>query len=410
MGDKNLSGAVHKSLAAAAVLLALSACPAGTPGAPSPMTALAATGPGHTDDGNRGLDGEYDEATAAALLDNVVEFSEIPSLIHEFNPTVVDSRNAILDSIDEAQAINDALAVDRYNVRELKEEAEDEGNGEAYADYASQEQIYKSAMKSYNSQIKSLTRQTSSRNMRQTEKQLTQMANAQMIAYESQRQQKESAEKSVSLYEEKYKIMQASQAAGLATADEVRGAQADYLGAKASLAQANVNLNKAYESLCEMIGREPDEGVVIAAMPDPDKSFADSIDWESDLQKAKNNNSTLVSTKHTSADTTPAKGRKKATIADGEEQVTLELKALLEQLKEAGTGLEAAELSWSSAQIKKQVADAKNAQGMASRQEYLEEELSYQESRASYEAAKLALTQAQESYKWAVEGFLSIEQ
>ncbi len=240
---------------------------------------FAATGPGRTDEDDGGLYEEYDEATAAALLDDVIEFSELASLVHEFNPTVKDARDAILDSIDEAEDTRAGLALERRDSEDRMDDAEDEGDAEGYAAYAAEEQTYRSAMGSYYNQIDRLSRSLTSTSMRQAEKAQLKTAYSLMIQYETQRLAKEQAEKAIELYTEQYALLQTQQAAGLATAAEVSAARDSLLSAQASLKTSEISLQSAYEDLCEIVGREPDEGVTVARIPEPDVSSLRCCLW-----------------------------------------------------------------------------------------------------------------------------------
>lgn len=369
---------------------------------------FAATGPGRTDEDDGALYEEYDEATAAALLDDVIEFGELASLVHEFNPTVKDARDAILDSIDEAEDTRAGLALERRDSEDRMDDAEDEGDAEGYAAYAAEEQTYRSAMGSYYNQIDRLSRSLTSTSMWQTEKAQLKTAYSLMIQYETQRLAKEQAEKAIELYTEQYALLQTQQAAGLATAAEVSAARDSLLSAQASLKTSEISLQSAYEDLCEIVGREPDEGVTVARIPEPDVSSLENIDRETDLKYARWNNSQIVTTKHTSAKTTGDTKRKKATIASGEQLVEVELNAAYQSMMEAKTGYEAAQASYEAALMQMNLADVKYQNGMSSRVDYVQDEVTFLQSQTAWENAKLALVKAIDTYYWAVEGYLTI--
>ena len=369
---------------------------------------FAATGPGRTDEDDGALYEEYDEATAAALLDDVIEFGELASLVHEFNPTVKDARDAILDSIDEAEDTRAGLALERRDSEDRMDDAEDEGDAEGYAAYAAEEQPYRRAMGSYYNQIDRLSRSLTSTSMRQTEKAQLKTAYSLMIQYETQRLAKEQAEKAIELYTEQYALLQTQQAAGLATAAEVSAARDSLLSAQASLKTSEISLQSAYEDLCEIVGREPDEGVTVARIPEPDVSSLENIDRETDLKYARWNNSQIVTTKHTSAKTTGDTKRKKATIASGEQLVEVELNAAYQSMMEAKTGYEAAQASYEAALMQMNLADVKYQNGMSSRVDYVQDEVTFLQSQTAWENAKLALVKAIDTYYWAVEGYLTI--
>ena len=98
-----------------------------------------------------------------------------------------DARDAILDSIDEAEDTRAGLALERRDSEDRMDDAEDEGDAEGYAAYAAEEQTYRSAMGSYYNQIDRLSRSLTSTSMRQAEKAQLKNAYSLMIQYETQR-------------------------------------------------------------------------------------------------------------------------------------------------------------------------------------------------------------------------------
>lgn len=148
--------------------------------------------------------------------------------------------------------------------------------------------------------------------------------------------------------------------------------------------------------------------MTVARIPEPDVSSLENIDRETDLKYARWNNSQIVTTKHTSAKTTGDTKRKKATIASGEQLVEVELNAAYQSMMEAKTGYEAAQASYEAALMQMNLADVKYQNGMSSRVDYVQDEVTFLQSQTAWENAKLALVKAIDTYYWAVEGYLTI--
>ena len=154
-------------------------------------------------------------------------------IIRLYNPTMeqaLSSYNNTLEQYAEARA---QLKRGQYSVSTDKEEAEDNGDTEDYAYYASEEAIYKSAAASYQDMYESMQETSSTSSLRQTERQMTVAAQALMISYDTMQLEKETAEKMCQLYEKQYELAQTKQQAGMATQ-----AEADYRSADLALVQA----------------------------------------------------------------------------------------------------------------------------------------------------------------------------
>ena len=115
-------------------------------------------------------------------------------MIRLYNPTMeqaLSSYNNTLEQYAEARA---QLKRGQYSVSTDKEEAEDNGDTEDYAYYASEEAIYKSAAASYQDMYESMQETSSTSSLRQTERQMTVAAQALMISYDTMQLEKETVQ------------------------------------------------------------------------------------------------------------------------------------------------------------------------------------------------------------------------
>jgi len=176
------------------------------------------------------------------------------------------------------------------------------------------------------------------------------------------------------------------------------------LSARSSLSSLEESLNSTYSSLCLMVGRDTDSGLVICEIPAADLAKADSMDLEADTKKAIGNNSSLISSRGTKATSTAAKNNRNATVEEGEQNLTIQMNQLYENVLLKKSELQAAQTAFRKAEGQKKNADIKYSAGLLSQEEYLTEEMNYISQTASYKAADLAFTQAADTYGWAVMG------
>ena len=248
------------------------------------------------------------------------------------------------------------------------------------------------------------TGKTSDKSLRTMTRQLTVAAQSLMMTYETLSLQKDTLTKQVEVYEKALNLEKTKQAAGMSTAADVLEKENQLLSARSSLSSLEESLNSTYSSLCLMVGRDTDSGLVICEIPAADLAKADSMDLEADTKKAIGNNSSLISSRGTKATSTAAKNNRNATVEEGEQNLTIQMNQLYENVLLKKSELQAAQTAFRKAEGQKKNADIKYSAGLLSQEEYLTEEMNYISQTASYKAADLAFTQAADTYGWAVMG------
>lgn len=350
------------------------------------------------------------EEDTAKLYDNVLEYSELQAMIRNFNPSVQDVLSGYNQTLEAYANAWDELKFGQAGARTDKEEAKDSGNAEEYASYKVEETTYRQAASSYKRMYDNLQNASSTSSQRQTERQQTVAAQSLMISYESLRHQKDALEKTRELYEKQYELTLVKQQAGMAARADVLDAGEKVLSAESSLASVEEGMESIYDSLCYMVGRGMDGSLTIAEIPEADCSRIQSMALDTDTVKAIGNNYTLISERHTSAESATSGAQNKLRkVENSEEKLTIKMKSLYEDVFQKKNELDAAETSWQRAQQEKQNADLKYSIGMLSQEEHIEAEMSYVQAQASYKAADLALTQAIDTYGWAVLGIADME-
>ena len=339
------------------------------------------------------------------LQDSLIEYEELGSLIHANNLSIQKLTDSTEETKENYIKIRDSLRSEKADADAAKEEAKEQGDTDSYAEYASYSAIYKAAIQSYNKMIDRLDRYSSNKSRLELEKQLTNGAQSLMISWQSVSLQKETLETQEALYRALYENAQTQQQAGLATSQEVQTAYLNWQNASISLQSLSDSQAAIYQNLCLMLGVDETGSMQLQNIPAADLNRISQLNLEQDTLTAIGNNSQIKSTRNTSSDgSTSGNASKQRTLSDLENQVTLKMKELYEEVTKAKQSYDAAQAGYASAQITWDNAQKKYSLGMLSKAEYLQQELQFIQKKSSFEAADLSLFQALETYDWATKG------
>lgn len=387
-----------------------------------PLCAYAAAGPL----GDK-VGAGYDEETWERLQDNVLEYDEIPNLVHEYNSVVTDiwedleeTRKDLIENAEELQS-------QERKMKEMKEYTEDEmeliisrdptssdlsGLTGMLINYTMQEAILDTVGSSLNSTARSsLVSRTTLSSLKKVENQFVQISQQLMITYDSLNKQKTTLMKLEELYGEQYRIAVDQRALGLATDQDVLSARTSQLSAQSTVASIEKGLLQLKPTLCTMTGWPADASPELAPIPTVDMSRIDEMNLEEDTRKAIGNNTTLISQR------TSEKGKTSAgvdarlgVINEGDERMTIEMERLYNDVYSQKTAYDAAWDGYQSALKDKEKYDRMYQLGMLSKADYLGTEISYYQKKAAWETADTSLLLALETYQWAVMGLAEVPQ
>lgn len=193
------------------------------------------------------------------------------------------------------------------------------------------------------------------------------------------------------------------QSAGLATSADVLQAADQYEQQKNLLIAYQQQEQEQRRQLLTFLGIS-DLTTAVADVPEPNLSAIDTIDFETDRQKAVNNSSKVQSERHAKAGTSYEIERKTLTVATAEGSAQASVVDCYQQLlaqrstyQAALDAYESAKISWNSAKLKQQA-------GMLDTTAWLKEEAAWLQSEADFQSASMDLMQAYEDYQWEVKG------
>lgn len=349
------------------------------------------------------------QISADRLEDSVIEYEELGSLIHAYNTQVQKMIEDKEEKRKDYTEIRDYLISERHSATDKKEEAEDDGEMEDYADYAVTEAAYQAGIKSYNKMIKKLDSTTSNKTRISLEKRLTNGAQSLMISWQSLSIQKESMKKMEELYRELYENTQTQKSVGLATEQEVLTAYNNWQEMSISLQSLEDSTDSICQNLCLLLGLDESGAVNLQNIPAVDVSKVSELDLENDTKKAVSYNTDIIGEREQSAKGTAAAANKDRKLTELEEKLTRKMKQMYEKVQEAKQSYDAAQTGYNSAKIIWNNAQKQYSMGMLSKAEYLQKEIAYVQKKTNYEAADLSLLQALETYQWAVKGIVDLD-
>ena len=343
----------------------------------------------------------------AALRDNTLEYEEIPDLIHEYNSTVQ----------------NNMVSYDDYRGKDANEIADDyreaaqtlydsiEWPSEDDSGYA---MLY-SAAETAQAQARQMEKMADDNvsdgmiikwQYDQVEASLSSTAQNLMNQYYQLQENLKTAQSGKELAEASLQAVQTQASLGMATNNDVLTAQEAVKTAEAGVISAESNIQSVKQNLQVMTGWAYNSEPEIAQMPPVDVTRIDAMNPETDLEKALENNYTLLIAKRTLENTSDAANQQiqRQTIANTEQQIASGLTDLYSQVIQARNTYDQARSALELEEKNMAAAETKYGLGMISRLEYLQARNAYVESQANFRIQELALQSAMDAYDWALRG------
>lgn len=388
-----------------AVTLALEFC------APARAAVLTPQEPGDVGKSQAELNG-YSEARWAELMDNTLNYEEIPDLVHNFNPAITSAWSNLNDSIDLMDTIVDNLKSRQREMADLKQDAQASKDYGNYGYFYMQEMILQKASNTLADSTDKLRRPVtaSNRPLRVAERQAASGAKQLMIAYNALLRQRAIVAESVQMYEKLFQDTQLMQVQGLATATDVLKVQSSLLSSQSTLATIDTNLIQLKENLILLCGWKAGADPVIGETPAADLSRINAMDPEADLTRAIANNGSIIDFHHEKHyHSSTAMEARDATEAEMYQNLLTNLKQQYQTILADKAAYEGAVSGLQAAEMTKNAADVQYRLGMLSAANYLGALTQYQQARTQMDTADSTLFQAMETYDWMLAGNASVE-
>lgn len=331
----------------------------------------------------------------------VIEYGNLSQLVMNNQDLQSETEN-YNTTIENYQSLLKSLEEERDYMKFLAEKYEDDADAEG--SYKSNAAILNNSISQINRRLSAQYRKSGTISVEKIVDSYTITAQTLMNTCNQMALNVDVKEKAVEAAEAAYEAAVNSQDSGMATASEV-------LEASDSLARER-NLLEAYRQqeaqarfdLLSTLGIEDSGQVTVGKIPEPDLEAIGDIDFESDREKAVNNNKTVQNARHANAGTYTEQALKAGTEAEAEGNARASIQAAWQEIQSSMLSYEAALDSFESASMIYQSLLRRNQEGMLTRAEFLEGEAAYLQAGADKETASMNLYQAWETYRWEVKG------
>ena len=341
------------------------------------------------------------------LRDNTLEYEEIPDLIREYNSTVQ----------------NNMISYGDYRGKDANEIAEDyrEAAQTLYdsvvwpsEDDTGYAMLY-SAAETAQAQARRLEKMADENvsdgmiikwQYDQVEASLSSTAQNLMSQYYQLLENRKTAEAGKELAEASLRSVETQASLGMATENDVLTAREAVKTAEAGVISAESNIQSVKQNLQVMTGWAYNSEPEIAQMPPVDVTRIDAMNPETDLEKALENNYTLLIAKRTLENTSDAANQQiqRQTIANTEQQIASGLTDLYSQVLQARNTYDQARSALELEEKNMAAAETKYGLGTIRRLDDHQARNAYVESQANFRIQELALQSAMDAYDWALRG------
>ena len=282
---------------------------------------------------------------------------------------------------------------------------------EKYEDDAEAKATYKMNASMLNMSISQITKQLESQEskIQTTSRQKTidsyvLTAQSLMRTYNQMNTKAQAEEKNYQAAQSSYQAVLKKQSAGMATAADVMAASDTMQSAKNRYESYRQQASNARFNLLSALGLDTSADIAIGSVPLPDLSAIDVVDFNTDVEQAVGNSSSVQNARHQSAGTATEISVKSDQESQAEGTVRSRMQSLYDQLKAAKLQYDGAEAAYHSASITYASLQKKQQAGMLSQSDYLQGVADYYSALDAKETAVVQLNQAWETYNWTVKG------
>ena len=282
---------------------------------------------------------------------------------------------------------------------------------EKYEDDAEAKATYKMNASMLNMSISQITKQLESQEskLQTTSRQKTidsyvLTAQSLMRTYNQMNTKAQAEEKNYQAAQSSYQAALKKQSAGMATAADVMAASDTMQSAKNRYESYRQQASNARFNLLSALGLDTSVGIALGSVPLPDLAAIEAVDFNSDMEQAVGNSSSVQNARHQSAGTATEISVKSDQESQAEGTVRSRMQSLYDQLKAAKLQYDGAEAAYQSASITYASLQKKQQAGMLGQSDYLQGVADYYSALDARETAVVNLNQAWETYNWTVKG------
>ena len=386
----------------AALVLSLAAGALTLPSAAFPVMAETAADASESASGN--VVDQSDSLDTAVQTDTsvtCVHYNNLEQLVQN-NRNLKNALDNYTSNKETYENMLKTLEDERDYMKFMQEKYEDDA--EAKATYKMNASMLNMSISQITKQLESQESKTQTTSRQKTIDSYVLTAQSLMRTYNQMNTKAQAEEKNYQAAQSSYQAAMKKQSAGMATAADVMAASDTMQSAKNRYESYRQQASNARFNLLSALGLDTCVGIAIGSVPLPDLAAIEAVDFNSDMEQAIGNSSSVQNARHQSAGTATEISVKSDQESQAEGTVRSRMQSLYDQLKAAKLQYDGAEAAYHSASITYASLQKKQQAGMLSQSDYLQGVADYYSALDAKETAVVQLNQAWETYNWTVKG------
>ena len=386
----------------AALVLSLAAGALTLPSAAFPVMAETAADASESASGN--VVDQSDSLDTAVQTDTsvtCVDYNNLEQLVQN-NRNLKNALDNYTSNKETYENMLKTLEDERDYMKFMQEKYEDDA--EAKATYKMNASMLNMSISQITKQLESQESKTQTTSRQKTIDSYVLTAQSLMRTYNQMNTKAQAEEKNYQAAQSSYQAAMKKQSAGMATAADVMAASDTMQSAKNRYESYRQQASNARFNLLSALGLDTGADIAIGSVPLPDLAAIEAVDFNSDMEQAIGNSSSVQNARHQSAGTATEISVKSDQESQAEGTVRSRMQSLYDQLKAAKLQYDGAEDAYQSASITYASLQKKQQAGMLSQSDYLQGVADYYSALDAKETAVVNLNQAWETYNWTVKG------
>ena len=395
-------GAFGSACVRTALVLSLAAGALALPSAAFPVMAETAADASESASGN--VADQSDSLDTAVWTDASVisvDYNNLEQLVQN-NRNLKNALDNYTSSRETYESMLKTLEDERDYMKFMQEKYEDDA--EAKATYKMNASMLNMSISQITKQLESQESKLQTTSRQKTIDSYVLTAQSLMRTYNQMNTKAQAEEKNYQAAQSSYQAALKKQSAGMATAADVMAASDTMQSAKNRYESYRQQASNARFNLLSALGLDTSVGIAIGSVPLPDLAAIEAVDFNSDMEQAVGNSSSVQNARHQSAGTATEISVKSDQESQAEGTVRSRMQSLYDQLKAAKLQYDGAEAAYQSASITYASLQKKQQAGMLSQNDYLQGVADYYSALDAKETAVVNLNQAWETYNWTVKG------
>ena len=395
-------GAFGSACVRTALVLSLAAGGLALPSAAFPVMAETAADVSESASGN--VTDQSDSLDTAVQTDTsvtCVDYNNLEQLVQN-NRNLKNALDNYTSNKETYENMLKTLEDERDYMKFMQEKYEDDA--EAKATYKMNASMLNMSISQITKQLESQESKTQTTSRQKTIDSYVLTAQSLMRTYNQMNTKAQAEEKNYQAAQSSYQAALKKQSAGMATAADVMAASDTMQSAKNRYESYRQQAFNARFNLLSALGLDTSVGIAIGSVPLPDLAAIEAVDFNSDMEQAIGNSSSVQNARHQSAGTATEISVKSDQESQAEGTVRSRMQSLYDQLKAAKLQYDGAEAVYQSASITYASLQKKQQAGMLSQSDYLQGVADYYSALDAKETAVVNLNQAWETYNWTVKG------